>query len=251
MRHIITPDYGTLRGFTEKKKTSHLFSTMPAASEINACCPTSLTLPKQPEDSADGFNGLLLSMFITAQICHVNTNFLNSDGAVIRPTPSKHVLYMFLAVLKEERKSAWLLGISKGLLFILVGTNRSRNTHTHKHTPHPPWQRWQCIISRWPSLPCLDEYRKRQPCTAEAEDTCLSQRSSLSSFSTVFLSLRSLMGSNHYWKALLISGVEEEQEEGGKTLLLMSFYYFLLAFLFCFFSRASWKQRKGHVWIPI
>ena len=75
MRHIITPDYGTLRGFTEKKKTSHLFSTMPAASEINACCLTSLTLPKQPEDSADGFNGLLLSMFIPAQICHVNTNF--------------------------------------------------------------------------------------------------------------------------------------------------------------------------------
>lgn len=48
---------------------------MPAASEINACCPTSLTLLKQPEDSADGFNGLLLFTFITAQICHVNTNF--------------------------------------------------------------------------------------------------------------------------------------------------------------------------------
>lgn len=78
MRHIITPDYGTLRGFTGKKKTSHLFSTMPAASEINACCPTSLMLPKQPEDSADGFNGLLLFMFITAQICHVNTNFFKS-----------------------------------------------------------------------------------------------------------------------------------------------------------------------------
>lgn len=75
---------------------------MPAASEINACCPTSLTLPKQPEDSADGFNGLLLSVFITAQICRVNTNFLNSGAAVIRPPPSKHVLCMFPAAVKEE-----------------------------------------------------------------------------------------------------------------------------------------------------
>ncbi len=75
---------------------------MPAASEINACCQTSLTLPKKPEDSADGFNGLLLSMFITAQICHVNTIFLNSGGAVIRLPPSKHVLCMFPAVMKVE-----------------------------------------------------------------------------------------------------------------------------------------------------
>lgn len=82
MRHIITPDYRTLRGFTGEKKTSHLFSTMPAASEINACCPTSLLPPKRPEDSVDGFNGLLLSVFVTAQRCHVNTNFLNSDPAV-------------------------------------------------------------------------------------------------------------------------------------------------------------------------
>ncbi len=75
---------------------------MPAASEINACCPTSLTLPKQPEDSVDGFNGLLLSVFITAQICHVNTIFFNSDGAVIWLPPSKYVLCMFPAAVKEE-----------------------------------------------------------------------------------------------------------------------------------------------------
>lgn len=64
---------------------------MPAAREINACCPTSLTLPKQPEDSADGFNGLLLSMFITVQICRINNHFLkNSDDAAIRPSPPIH-----------------------------------------------------------------------------------------------------------------------------------------------------------------
>lgn len=75
---------------------------MPAASEINACCPTSLMLPKQPEDSADGFNGLLLSMLITAQNCHVNTKILNSDGTMIQLPPSKHVLCMFPAVSKVE-----------------------------------------------------------------------------------------------------------------------------------------------------
>lgn len=95
--------------------------------------------------------------------------------------------------------------------------------------PHPPWQRWRRVVSRWPSLPRLDEYRKCQPCTAEAEDTCSSQRSSLSSFSTVCFSLGSLMRSRHYWKA--------PQEEGGKTLSLMSFNYFLFAFLGFFFSQ--------------
>lgn len=83
------------------------------------------------------------------------------------------------------------------------------------------------MVSRWPPLPCLDEYRKCQLCMVEAADTCLSQRASLPAFCNVFLSLGSLMGSCHFFKVSLISGVEEEQEEGGKMLSLMSFNYFL------------------------
>lgn len=81
---------------------------MPAASEINACCPTSLTLPKQPEDSADGFNGLLLSMFITAQICHVNTNFLKfrqcRDPAATIKTCTLYVPGRFERRVKKKKK---------------------------------------------------------------------------------------------------------------------------------------------------
>lgn len=132
---------------------------------------------------------------------------------------------------KSEKRPAG--GDFNRLLLIIVGIYLSgthTHTRTHKYMPHPPWQRWRRVVSRWPSLPCLDEYRKCQPCTAEAEDTCLSQRSSLSSFSTVCLSLGSLMRSRHYRKA--------PQEEGGKMLSLMIFNYFLFAFL-GFFSFSS------------
>lgn len=113
---------------------------MPAASEINACCPTSLTLLKQPEDSADGFNGLLLFMFITAQICHVNTNFLNSDSAVIQLPPSKHVQYFVCLRLFwkwSEKRSAG--GDFNRLLLILVRSNLSR-CRADRHT------NTQCIL---------------------------------------------------------------------------------------------------------
>lgn len=113
---------------------------MPAASEINACCPTSLTLLKQPEDSADGFNGLLLFMFITAQICHVNTNFLNSDSAVIQLPPSKHVQYFVCLRLfwkwSEKRPAG---GDFNRLLLILVRSNLSR-CRADRHT------NTQCIL---------------------------------------------------------------------------------------------------------
>lgn len=85
------------------------------------------------------------------------------------------------------------------------------------------------VASRWPSVSHLDEHRKCRPCTAEAQDTCWSRRSSLFTFRAVFLSPRSPM---RVWPPLkrphLISGAEEPQE-GGKTLSLMSFSSFLLA----------------------
>lgn len=82
---------------------------MPAASEINACCPTSLSLPNRPEDCADGFNGLLLSMIITTQICHINNDssflfFFNSISAVIQLASPKHVLCMIPGIFQVRRK---------------------------------------------------------------------------------------------------------------------------------------------------
>lgn len=144
MRRIITPDYRTLRGFTEKK-TWHLFSAMPAAREINACCPTSLTLPKQPEDSADGFNGLLLSMFITVQICRINNNLKKKFRRCCNPT-------------------------------ITINSCVWKKRELHTYCIHTLWQRLQSSVSRWSSLPCFDEFRKCYQHTADAEVIFFSQR---------------------------------------------------------------------------
>jgi hypothetical protein len=73
MRHIITPDYVTLRGFIQKK-TSHLPSTMPGVTEINACSRKALALQK-PGDCGNGFNGPLLFTFIRGNfIINANIN---------------------------------------------------------------------------------------------------------------------------------------------------------------------------------
>lgn len=86
------------------------------------------------------------------------------------------------------------------------------------------------MVSRWPSLPGLDESRKFQSCTAEAGDTCLSQRSSLSSFCTVFVKsgvpddVPPWLTGPHSFQGWMRNG-----EEGGKTLSLMNLNYFLLS----------------------
>lgn len=92
---------------------------MPAASEINACCPTSLTLLKRPEDSADGFNGLLLFVLVTIQNCHVNTNFSNLNIPQLQL--SKQSIWQKLRrtarTLIMKGDCAWLTG---DLLFLVL-----------------------------------------------------------------------------------------------------------------------------------
>lgn len=141
--------------------------------------------PKQPEDSADGFNGLLLSVFITAQICHVNTNFFEFRR---HRDPRRHHQNMYFVCFKKSKKRPAVCDFKKVITYFTGNKPKWEHTHKHKDThtiPHTASGTQRCMVST--SLPCLDEYRKCQPCTAQAEDTCLGQRSSLSPFSTVFL----------------------------------------------------------------
>ena len=104
-------------------------------------------------------------------------------------------------------------------------SNLSRNIH--KYICHERWHGAKCMVSRWPPLPCLDEYRKCPPCRAEAGDPLFETKVISPCFLLfVFISPGHLKRSCHVWQPSLISGVKGEKEEGEKMLVFVFTVFF-------------------------
>lgn len=95
------------------------------------------------------------------------------------------------------------------------------------------------MFSRWPPLPCIDEYRKCQSCPVEAADTCLSQRATPPWSFQCCLKSEVADEVPPNWKAL--TGVRGGEGTGGRredAVTVMSSNYFLF-FFFCLSAVSS------------